>query len=134
MKRLAVGSTVIALTVIAALSAAGSAAVAEVFILSGGGRLAGELLNKDESPREKFIIKTGGGVRVTLRASQVKQMLHTQPEELEYEAIRRRFPDTVAGQWALAEWCRERRLATGLRLRRLALTPAVEEGVGFGGP
>jgi len=105
MKHLAMG-----LTVAAMLVAAGPAQ-GEVFVLAGGGRVVGELLNKDESPREKFVIRTGGGGQVTLAACQVKQMLHTRPGELEYENIKPRYPDTVEGQWALAEWCRQRSLA-----------------------
>ena len=107
MKRLAVAL----LGVLCMLPAAGRTAGAEVFILASGGRVVGELLNKDESPREKFVIKTIAGGQVTLEASQVKQMLHTRAEEMQYEKIRPRYPDTVEGQWALAEWCREQRLA-----------------------
>jgi hypothetical protein len=85
-------------------------AAAEVFILSTGGRVAGQLLNPDETPRKKFVIQTSAGARITLDRAQVKQILHTRPEQLEYERIRPGYPDTVKGQWALAEWCREKRL------------------------
>ena len=91
--------------------ATGRAAVAEVFILQSGGRVAGELLNPDETPRKKFVIKTAAGGRVTLERAQVKKILYTRPEELEYERIRPGYPDTVRGQWALAEWCRDKRLS-----------------------
>ncbi len=86
------------------------AAPGEVFILAGGGRIAGELLNPDESPRQQFVIKMATGGQVTLAVSQVKQMLQTRPDELEYEKRRPRYPDTVEGQWALAQWCLEHRL------------------------
>lgn len=95
---------------VVSLWAAGQAAVAEVFILSSGGRVTGQLLNPDETPRKNFVIKTSAGARITLDRAQVKKVLYTRPEELEYERIRPSYPDTVEGQWALAEWCREKRL------------------------
>jgi hypothetical protein len=83
----------------------------EVFLLTNGSRVEGKLLNPDESPRERFVILTPSGTRITLERSQVKQILHQTPAEAEYAAVRHRYPDTVEGQWALAEWCRERGLA-----------------------
>ncbi len=87
-----------------------SAAPGEVFILANGARLEGELLNPDQKPRETYEINTPGGGRITLDRSQVKQVLRRRPEEVEYERIRPRYPDTVEGQWNLAEWCRQRSL------------------------
>ncbi len=58
------------------------------------------------------ICRTAAGGQVTLDKSQVKKVFNTQPDKLQYEKIRPRYPDTVEGQWALAEWCRERRLLT----------------------
>jgi hypothetical protein len=106
MIRLAVGL----IALVAWLWATSRPVVAEVFVLSTGGRVTGECFNPDEVPRKKFVIKTPTGARVTLDRSQVKQVLHPRPEELEYERIRPSYPDTVEGQWALAEWCRTARL------------------------
>ncbi len=47
---------------------------------------------------------------MTLDAAQVEQVLRPKAEVLEYEKIRSDYPDTVEGQWALAEWCREKKL------------------------
>jgi phosphoglycolate phosphatase-like HAD superfamily hydrolase len=85
-------------------------AVAEVFVLNSDGRVEGELLNPDQNPRETFIVRIAGGATVTLRVDQVRQILRTKPEEAEYQKIRPDYPDTVEGQWALAEWCLENRL------------------------
>ena len=106
MTRMALGLIVS----IATLLAASPAAVAEVFILTNGGRVTGEWLNREETPREKFVIRTPGGGRITLDRSQVERTLSPRPVETEYQAIRPSYPDTVEGQWALAEWCRENRL------------------------
>jgi len=83
---------------------------AEVFLLESGGRIDGTLLNPEQNPREKFIVRIDGGATVTLQASQVVQILHAKPEEREYRRIRPNYPDTADGQWALAEWCLEQRL------------------------
>ena len=103
------------LAVVAIVSAVLSAAVSpaargEVFVLSTGGQVVGKLLNPDESPRTKFVIETTAGSRITLAVAQVKQVVKGDGAEFEYERIRPRYPDTVEGQWALAEWCREHRL------------------------
>jgi hypothetical protein len=106
MTRLAVGL----LVSVASLWAACRPAGAEVFVLASGGQVSGEWLNRDETPRKKFVIQTPGGGRLTLDRSQVKNVLYTRPEESEYERTRPSYPDTVEGQWALAEWCRTQRL------------------------
>ena len=108
MRRIAVGLMVMG----GLLLAMGPAAMGEVFVLTSGGRVVGELLNPDESPRQTFVVKTSDHGRVVLARSQVKQVLHPRAEQLEYEKLRPRFPDTVPGQWALAEWCRQKRLLT----------------------
>ncbi len=99
------------------------AAADEVFILKGGGRVVGELLNPEQLPRETYVIKTPGGGQVTLDRSQVEQTLHRRDVEVQYEKIRPRHPDTVEGQWALAEWCREHSLSL---LRKVHLERVVE--------
>jgi hypothetical protein len=98
------------------------AARGEVYVLAGGGRISGELLNADESPRQKYTIKTDDGATVTIAFNQVQKVLPTRPNEAQYERIRPTYPDTVDGQWALAEWCREHRLPASMRephLRRV---------------
>lgn len=89
---------------------AGYACRAEVFVLANGGRISGELLNREEKPRKQYIIKVAGEGQITLAAAQVEQVLNRRPEEEEYEKIRPAYPDTVEGQWALAEWCRQQKL------------------------
>ncbi|MGD0517460.1 MAG: hypothetical protein ABSA26_08000 [Thermoguttaceae bacterium] len=89
---------------------AGFACRAEVFVLDNGGRISGELLNRQENPRKQYVVKVAGEGQITLAASQVEQVLNRRPEEDEYEKIRPAYPDTVEGQWALAEWCRQQKL------------------------
>jgi len=106
MKPVSIGSVVCLVLALAWCEVAS----AEVFVLSNGGRVVGELLNSDQLPRQTYVIKVQHGGEVTLTAAQVKQILHQRPEELEYEKICPRYGDTIEEQWALAEWCRERYL------------------------
>ena len=72
-------------------------AMAEVFVLNSGGRVTGQWINRDESPRKTYVVKLAGGGQLTLQKSQVKQVLRARPEQLEYERIRPSYPDTVEG-------------------------------------
>ena len=83
----------------------------EVFVLGNGGQVTGELLNPDETPRKTFVVRTSAGVEVTLDAAEVVKRLEQSPAEIEYEKIKNRYPDTVEGQWDLAEWCAQNRLS-----------------------
>ena len=85
-------------------------ASADVFVLTNGSRVVGELLNPDQIPRKTFEIKTTGGTRITLDRSQVERRVRQRAEEIEYEKIWPRYADTVDDQWKLAEWCRQRQL------------------------
>jgi hypothetical protein len=109
--------------VVGILLALGIQARADVYELSSGGRITGELINRDESPRQKFEIRTVDGATVTLDRSQIKQIVTQSPAELEYEKIRPTFGDTAEEQTKLAEWCREKLLSRG---RQAALQRVIE--------
>ena len=96
--------------ILVSVLSAGIACQAEIFVLANGGRISGELLNRQENPRKQYIVKVPGEGQITLAASQVEQVLKRRSEEEEYEKIRPAYPDTIEGQWALAEWCRQKRL------------------------
>lgn len=83
---------------------------AEIFVLRNGSRIVGELLNADESPREKFVVLTESGAKLTFTKDQVEQMLHPRPNELEYEKIKAGYSDTAEAQWQLAMWCQDKNL------------------------
>ena len=65
-----------------------SAAQADIYQLANGGELRGELVNRDDSARRTFVIRTFDGATVTLERSQVKQIVSQTPADLEYEKIR----------------------------------------------
>jgi hypothetical protein len=86
-----------------------AAARADVFMLTNGGQVKGELVNRDESPRKTYVVRTAGG-QITFDKSQVKEVITQTAALAEYEQLAPRAADTVDGQWQLAEWCREHRL------------------------
>ena len=114
----AVAAAVAGLALVAASTARG-----DVFVLNNGGRVVGDLLNRDESPRATYVIKTSAGGEVTLERSQVQRVLHPTAAELEYERIAPTYPDTVEGQWKLAAWCLEHGLVS---LRKPHLERVIE--------
>ena len=113
------------------------AARADLFVLSGEGIIQGELVNKSETPREKYVIDTVQGGRVTLAADQVVEVRRESAAQQEYEKVRGQYPDTVEGNWQLAEWCRQNLLLPSreVHLKRvLELDPdheAARRGLGY---
>jgi hypothetical protein len=81
----------------------------DVFVLTNGGRLTGQWVNRDESPRRNYVVRVDAQGQITIPTSRVAKRIPDRAET-EYETIRSRYPDTVEGQWALAEWCRENHL------------------------
>jgi hypothetical protein len=77
------------------------------FQLRNGGRIDGTWLNRQQGTPQQYEIAIAGGGKLTLDASQVQQALVKDVAETAYDRIRSRYPDTVEGQWQLAEWCRE---------------------------
>ncbi len=82
----------------------------DVFELVNQGEIRGELVNKDERPRKKYVIRTEDGGEITLDKKQVAHVSREKPSEQEYERLKTEKPDTVAGHWEMSEWCREHKL------------------------
>jgi hypothetical protein len=91
-----------------ALGKAGRAA--DVFLLKNGGRVEGELLNRDESPRKTYQVKIGPDQEVTLDPAQVAQADIQSAEAWQYERLVPKMPPTAEGHWKMAEWCRAKKL------------------------
>jgi len=111
------------LVVLAAIgwTLAGTPAGGDTLLLTQGGQITGEIQNPDQVPRTTYVVKTPEGAVVTLDRAQVKQVVRRRAVDDEYERVRPRYPDTVEGQWELAEWCRGQGLAAQRRvhLRRV---------------
>ncbi len=89
---------------------AGLPAFGDIFFLANESQIQGAWLNKDETPRRQYNIEIEPGVQITLDKSQVVRVVRQSVAQLEYERTRPDYPDTVDGQWALAEWCRQHKL------------------------
>jgi hypothetical protein len=87
------------------------AARADIFVLTSDGQIQGEIVNSPDTPKDKTVIRTLAGGEITLEKKQIKQIIPQSAAELEYEKIRPTYPDTVDGQWQLAEWCRDHSLS-----------------------
>lgn len=99
----------IPITTLALLATA--SARGDTFVLASGGQVEGEKVVSPDLPKDKWLIRTPSGGEVTLDNSQVNRIEPHSAAEAEYEKIRPTYPDTVDGQWQLAEWCREHSLS-----------------------
>lgn len=91
-----------------------SPAQAEVFVLTNGGRIEGEWLNRDESPRKTYVLQSSLGGQLTLAKNQVERVVIQKDADKQYEEEVRKMPNTLEGHLAMAEWCR----ANDLRAKR----------------
>lgn len=94
-----VAVTLILFTLVASLSA-------DVIVLSSGGELRGEIVS-DPSLREtsEIQIRTLTGSVVSVSRTDVTTVKRRPIILEQYEVRLRKAPDTLAGQWELAEWC-----------------------------
>jgi hypothetical protein len=82
----------------------------EVIVLQNEGRIEGETIADENLPKTQRRIKTPAGGQIVIDTTAIKQTIIVGKDESEYENLRRIAPDTVEGQWKLAEWCREKKM------------------------
>ncbi len=82
----------------------------DTFVLHNGGTIKGQWLNYGKPAQQEYHIRTTAGARLNLARSQVKRTIRVNPIEVEYQKLRHSHPDTTAGHWAIAEWCKENHL------------------------
>ena len=92
---------------------------ADVLILKHGGRVEGELLNPEETPRRTYLIKTLEGAKLSVAPNQVDRVVEKSEAERKYEAFVSKLPDTVAAHWDAAERCSKVGLLAEQRLFHL---------------
>ncbi|MGC4006378.1 MAG: hypothetical protein QM811_25945 [Pirellulales bacterium] len=99
----------------------GSFVRADHFILTNDGRVTGELVVDPNIPKTQIKVRTRSGGEILLDKAQIKEMIGVTKDEEEYDVIRGAAPDTVEGQWKLAEWCRQHSMTKqrNLHLERL---------------
>lgn len=89
---------------------AGAPVHGDVFVLKNGARLQGDWLNPDEAPIRQYVVRWRPGSQITLDPHQVTEHIREPSSFAEYEQFAPTRADTVAEQWGIAEWCRERGL------------------------
>lgn len=85
---------------------------ADLFKLTHGGEVQGELLNPNQSPRTSYQIRTSSGAVVTLAGDLVGEVVARSPQEIQYEKLLPRMPNSARGNWLMAEWCENAGLKT----------------------
>ncbi|NIL96250.1 MAG: hypothetical protein GTO53_02770, partial [Planctomycetales bacterium] len=84
---------------------------ADIFALHNGGEIRGEWVNRQQPQQKVYVIRPFAGGEITLAATAVARVVAQDPTEIAYERVRLQHDDTVAGNWELAEWCRQNRLS-----------------------
>src|SRR5579872_403665 len=88
---------------------------ADYVTLRSGGEIRGELLadakSKTRNENQTVSIRTLSGATVAVVQSEVESIVRRRMIVEEYETRRRSAADSIAEQWDLAEWCREKMLS-----------------------
>ncbi len=80
---------------------------ADVFWLTQGGVIQGELQNPDQNPRTSYQVRTATGATFSLKADLVQKVERKTDLERSYEGRVRKLPDTVEAHWEIAKRCSE---------------------------
>ena len=104
MKNFAVPGVCVAFLFLAAGTSRG-----EIFTLSTGGEIRGEWVNQKEQNPTRYVIQPYAGGQLTVAATIIVRVTEQAPGEIAYERLKIQHDDTVEGNWAIAEWCRENR-------------------------
>lgn len=98
-------TTAVAATILA--SSLTGAARGEIFVLKSGGRMDAELLNPQRVGGQPYQIRTADGLTLALAENAVSRVVVKSDLQREYDAKLPSVPNTVAGHWEMAEWCKE---------------------------
>ncbi|MGE0758748.1 MAG: HEAT repeat domain-containing protein [Pirellulaceae bacterium] len=90
------------------------AAQADIFYLTSGGRVEGELLNPNESPRQTYWLQTSHRGRVRLTRPQVERVEARSEAEKRYDAFVATMADTIESHLDVANRCEK----AGLKAQR----------------
>ncbi|PHS15800.1 MAG: hypothetical protein COA78_04495 [Blastopirellula sp.] len=94
---------------LAAILVLSLSAQADLFKLTSGGQIEGELVNLRENPRISYVVKTEAG-QITLPRATVKQVIEKSAAEKDYEAILPQLKNTIEDHLKMVEWCRANRV------------------------
>lgn len=82
---------------------------ADVFHLTDGGQITGQLVER--GPDDQYVIESQFGARITLAKDQVKDVDSQSEFQSEYDSRSRSLPDTVAAHRSMAAWCKKKNLS-----------------------
>lgn len=83
---------------------------ADVLELTHGGRVAGEIVNRDRAEDEPLVIRTQYGL-ITVSHEDVARVHVPSAGQKKYKQLVDEMPATADGNWQMAEWCRQNGLA-----------------------
>lgn len=86
----------------------GGQVLADRFELANGETIEGTLLNPNERPRRVWLVRSSDGTSLQFDADAVTHVTRETPVQKEFHKIVPEYPDTIEGQWKLAEWCQEK--------------------------
>jgi hypothetical protein len=79
----------------------------EVVVLKSGGRIEGDLVNRDRARTDPYIIVDETGLRLSLSPAQVERVVVKKDVEKQYEELLPTVANTAHGHWEMAAWCQE---------------------------
>ena len=98
--------------IVTSVSLMSANAHAEIFVLTHGGRVEGQWLNRDDAKPDTYEIEMLAGGRITLSASLVEDVIVQSEALRRYEELLPKVPHTVEGHLDMAERCRKAGLKT----------------------
>ncbi len=101
-----------ALALASTFTSVSQSAAAEVLLLKSGGRIEAEILNRNRATSDPYELRLTSGVTLTMAADQIDRVVVKTDVEKQYEMLLPRMPATAAGNWSMAEWCKEAGLLT----------------------
>jgi hypothetical protein len=78
---------------------------ADVFQLTGGGEIRGQLVNVARQPSDEYVLTTSEGLRLSLPSRQVKRFVPKSEARRNYETLLPKMPPDADGNWRMAQWC-----------------------------
>ncbi|MDR1963994.1 MAG: hypothetical protein LBQ50_09470, partial [Planctomycetaceae bacterium] len=98
------GSLLLFLTVLTPLHA-------DEYLLKEGGKIKGELLNREEVPRKTYQIQAGDGLELGIESKYIDRPAKGERDAiLEYNAFAPFEEDTIENHLKIAEWCSQHQL------------------------
>lgn len=112
-----------ALALASTLAPSLTSSAAEVLLLKSGGRIEAEIVNRNRVASDPYQLRMESGVTLTMAAEQVDRVVVKTDVERQYEMLLPRMPATAAGNWSMAEWCKDAGL---LSLRKVHLAEIIK--------